>query len=637
MATFKYEPINSDAREIRLLHIVRPPEISTRMMTLCQSTDTSSKVHGEDIVYCTLETLTLSKNLKYDALSYTWGTDANAPGSSISISGQTFKVTVNLSAALRQLRDSHYLIPLWVDAVCINQQDSKEKGKQIPMMKRIYEGARHTVVWLGPAADNSDAIMDAWDHIGEKAFKANVLDITPDIRAVLFDANPDEQRNAIERSIKELSNEVGWNFPYAARKALTERDYWRRVWIVQEIVLARNVIILCGRKSIIYEHLAAGSLFVDIHCGLLRETWAHMTPDDYWDPVKKEPTPMAEKMMALFSSAPNPSLSYLIGARTRQHNRGRPFTLFDLLKGGCIIGSTEGQRKATDPRDMIYGFIALAADVRRPEESHEMQYPYTRRKFNIQVDYSKSSDICHTTTAQVYTSAARYILEQGHTEILAWCQPTKQLSYLPSWVPDFSALIREPIGDCQPPFHASCTNTTNLQFLPIDSAYPTHLMITGIRVSKIAQLGAPWMPDLKSTWSHTATDSLFTTVDSFISQSQTREVPMPADALWRIPCADQLLDPRGDRVRNIHDVQATKEGYEDVKRRIERAKTGAFLQSEAGGRYLRTMSYLHNRRPAILEKGYVGLVPMGAAPGDVAIIVMGIGDLQNKMRNLKLT
>jgi hypothetical protein len=94
----------------------------------------------------------------YDALSYVWGKpDKTLP---IYIDGVQFPITVNLHAALLHLRHRSMERILWIDAVCINQENKEEKRQQIQFMAEIYAQANCVVVWLGEAAENSDLALD---------------------------------------------------------------------------------------------------------------------------------------------------------------------------------------------------------------------------------------------------------------------------------------------------------------------------------------------------------------------------------------------------------------------------------------------------------------------------------------------
>lgn len=133
---------------------------------------------------------------KYSALSYTWGKPkprkfiyiCNDPTSDRrDNSRQWMAVTPNLEAALRQIRHPRKALELWVDALCINQdEESEEKGFQIQQMAQIYSQAEQVIVWLGEASNDSSTAMRfikdicdlskldhiAKDHIHSKEWKA---------------------------------------------------------------------------------------------------------------------------------------------------------------------------------------------------------------------------------------------------------------------------------------------------------------------------------------------------------------------------------------------------------------------------------------------------------------------------------
>jgi hypothetical protein len=100
----------------------------------------------------------------YEALSYTWG-GSDKPRS-ISIKKQnlavteSLAVTENLYAALLHLRDRSLERILWIDAICINQENLKEQSQQVQLMAKIYSKAARILVWLGETADNSNTALE---------------------------------------------------------------------------------------------------------------------------------------------------------------------------------------------------------------------------------------------------------------------------------------------------------------------------------------------------------------------------------------------------------------------------------------------------------------------------------------------
>jgi hypothetical protein len=103
----------------------------------------------------------------YDALSYVWGGEDKPR--TISIGRHDVQVTENLYAALLRLRYRSFDRFLWVDAICINQENGQEKEHQIQYMPKIYGLANCVIVWLGEAADDSNRALEEIRFAGEKA------------------------------------------------------------------------------------------------------------------------------------------------------------------------------------------------------------------------------------------------------------------------------------------------------------------------------------------------------------------------------------------------------------------------------------------------------------------------------------
>jgi hypothetical protein len=129
---------------------------SIRLLRLLPSKDKNAPIR------CQLFTYSLQASDKgthpYDALSYVWGTPDESR--SIRIDERDVLVTPNLYKALSHLRHCFIERILWADAVCINQEDVKEKEQQIQFMARIYGQANRVVVWLGEAAGDSDLALE---------------------------------------------------------------------------------------------------------------------------------------------------------------------------------------------------------------------------------------------------------------------------------------------------------------------------------------------------------------------------------------------------------------------------------------------------------------------------------------------
>jgi hypothetical protein len=142
MSRFCYSALQSDFGSIRLLRLL--PHRDEAADIQCDLFDYSLQdSYGTHL---------------YEALSYVWGDpEKTLP---IFVHGHRFDVTVNLHAALSHLRNHSIERVLWIDAICINQSDDKEKENQIQIMARIYGQANRVVVWLGGAANDSDLAFE---------------------------------------------------------------------------------------------------------------------------------------------------------------------------------------------------------------------------------------------------------------------------------------------------------------------------------------------------------------------------------------------------------------------------------------------------------------------------------------------
>lgn len=154
----------------------------------------------DDPLFGTLEMVWSDEAPEYEALSYVWG--PTSPAKRMVLNGKEINITPNLDSALRQLRWPSSKRLLWVDALCINQDDLEEKAHQIKLMGFIYALASGVLVWLGPGTDETDAAMRSI----EKFDKANW-------------STYDFQVNFME---------------------LLYRPWFTRTWVVQEFVMGWN-------------------------------------------------------------------------------------------------------------------------------------------------------------------------------------------------------------------------------------------------------------------------------------------------------------------------------------------------------------------------------------------------------------
>lgn len=127
---------------------------SIRMLTL-------SAGASDDPLRGNLALFDIDSGQDYETISYTWGETCRL--SEIRCDGKRIGITASLAGALLRLRWPNRSRRLWVDQICINQDDEEERSQQVQFMNRIYENASHVLVWLGE--DEQDLAKSAFNLV----------------------------------------------------------------------------------------------------------------------------------------------------------------------------------------------------------------------------------------------------------------------------------------------------------------------------------------------------------------------------------------------------------------------------------------------------------------------------------------
>ncbi|KAG4435580.1 hypothetical protein IFR05_008926 [Cadophora sp. M221] len=394
-----YSPLSADRKEIRVLSIHPATEAS-------------------DSISCSLTTVSLLEDPVYDALSYVWG-DATVP-STIRVDGHPFEATNNLVAGLRELRKSSHSNLIWIDAICINQTSIEEKNQQVPLMQDIYRGAQTTLLWLGEAGEESRLafrLLRRWCTVRAEALELFWTD--PDHVDALFqevgslgevddDANPVDPATVLDFSKLVQSITTGFMGEklqaafdlreYNAFIILLSQPYWRRVWIVQEFSLSRQLLLLWGSETIDYKTFSSAYGSLGSHTmvyGLDR-----VLPDDH---------------LRAISSCVSRPLDTLIELKTRysQGDEVKHMSLWELI-------SNSQMQKATLPVDRIFSLAGLL----EPSDH------------TVDIDYSRS-------VVDVFIDVAGRLIEDPAVGLnclgfVGVGFEKASLPGLPSWVPNFA-------------------------------------------------------------------------------------------------------------------------------------------------------------------------------------------------------
>lgn len=120
----------------------------------------------------------LETGIPYKALSYNWGGFQHEPRKGVPkvlVDGHQINLTQNLYSALRHVRRPDQNIFLWADAICVNQDDPREKGHQVKQMGYIYKNAEEVLIWLGPGHEGTDTLLESFGWIDTKATESQAM------------------------------------------------------------------------------------------------------------------------------------------------------------------------------------------------------------------------------------------------------------------------------------------------------------------------------------------------------------------------------------------------------------------------------------------------------------------------------
>lgn len=426
---FVYQPLTAGDRGIRLVHL---------------SVD-SAAAHGFKI---TLTEASLGDDADFRALSYTWGLpfhtdiyDMNKPNTDsgatfdLLVDGQAFTVTENLFYALKQLGDDGEMGPFWVDALSINQQDDKEKLVQVNMMSDIYSSASQVIVWLG--RDDPPAQFIAMHH--NEALEAYMT------KVALGEGEPipteDQLRTMGLHTLLDWQD-MWWVYVSWYR----QQKYFRRVWIIQETALARDIVVQCGTCTLDWTRLVViGNLLlssgINTQWTLLGTRAERLAKGGGWTPGNE----IRQLHMFRTDHCLNGGLPMHLHKTKANFMRGRQdgemvdTVTESLLRGLGALGNPQHKEyaylamvlrqfadyHATEMKDHVFAALSFCAPFFRKAG---MAVP------PISVSYEQSVEEVFTeVTAKLLTSlpvlSALSLVDMG----------AKRNTRLPSWVSDFAS------------------------------------------------------------------------------------------------------------------------------------------------------------------------------------------------------
>lgn len=321
-------------------------------------------------IKCRLEHFSISKAPSYTALSYAWGDGSHK--SRIHLDGQVCEVGQNLFQALWHLRgygvgqlsnkvsSKREKAWIWIDALCIDQRNILERNHQVRLMGRIYETAVQVIIWLGWTGSESDkksqGAMSYLMHM-RKETTENMLqggiELNERDEYVAIRLGRQKAMFLRRQQAMDIARHL-YRCDLSKFVELCNLPYWYRMWIVQEMGLAKKITILLGRRAVPWSCLGFLRRFLDY------KEFTTSLPltkrQSYASSCEKIRTSQAFRLVDLKASRKRKNLAALIEACE------------DSL--------------CSDPRDKVYALLGLATDP----EKDELPIDYSKTLFEVYAD-----------------------------------------------------------------------------------------------------------------------------------------------------------------------------------------------------------------------------------------------------------
>ncbi|KAI1755698.1 heterokaryon incompatibility protein-domain-containing protein [Xylaria castorea] len=419
-----------DSRASRYLYPQLDPKAHTiRLVELSPGDFSALPIH------CQLVERELAPPLSYKALSYSWRGDDVASDMAIFCNSKPIYISANLHAALRRLRRPNAVVRIWVDAICINQQDEAERAYQVGMMREIYQNSSEVLIWLGESGPYDD--MDDWilenasmngDALSETHDNPNIVEWSGDERDIpklkaYFSSSLDEERalkfEGKRRDIfgafcilhllaSGIPVDKIWHLRHVQYSAsivegldsIMKKAWWQRIWVVQETVVARKPVIYYGNFCAPWRMFALAAVGYDT--GRVRDNL-----DSVLTHLKSGQSLM-QFTRAIMEIEPT----------RRNWEKKEPMVPLTVLR-------KFRSRLATDPRDKVFAVLGLIRSWGTEKSGQAMK--------GITPDYTVRDHHIFFNTTKLLIKNTRSLAALAGT-----LQGSIDRSSMPSWVTDWS-------------------------------------------------------------------------------------------------------------------------------------------------------------------------------------------------------
>lgn len=338
---------------------------------------------------------------KYEAISYVWGEPHFSQ--EIALNGESRLITRNLELALRYFRLSNEARTLWVDALCINQEDLSERSQQVTLMGEIYARCAVDLAWLLTPESDNDEVEDEAESFGNAM--ALLTKITMKDMETMASMREAYEKGRGWRSVGD--EDIAYKGPQYILShddslllalAFDLAPIWNRVWTMQELSLAPRLILVAGHHQLDWEILASflGDRLI------------------------------ADAFHAIFGHGIRVQLLDSTFGAVQKVDHQRRLLETKVYTSGFLDVLTRFQgNEATDLRDCIYGLLGLVS------EPHYLQVDYTKSTEEV----FRDATLCLLSSYQNLDPLCQTPFIQRE---LAEKQRKPDILRLPTWVPDYS-------------------------------------------------------------------------------------------------------------------------------------------------------------------------------------------------------
>jgi hypothetical protein len=361
-----------------------------------------------------------------------------------------FHVLPNLFDALRQLRSEWTWTAryLWVNAICINQDDAKERAFQVGVMDRIFAGACQTAAWLGSSNDDTPRVVAILRilrqlHIDELAAPTRLPRRDKPLGAESLKAC----------GLPPIENLEEW----APVLRFIEGRWFRRLWTIHDLAFSKKTVLLWGNAYIDWTHVLAGYIFLHKATSLWKMLESSserrmLTQGAKEALLGRESIDISDHFSAILElrlACRSANTKEYLSAQANMYLGVSKISTASLL---ALFAITHHSFEVKDPRDRVYGFLGIANHL---ATIHGLEV------CRLKPDYTPSN-----TAGAIYEEIVTAVLRQQESlAVLALLKepPSKRQSGLPSWVPDLARARRgwDRIIAAQPPFDASLFRQTS--------------------------------------------------------------------------------------------------------------------------------------------------------------------------------